>query len=95
MYTTVPSALLPSALAAPLINVDRANAITEKWIEKLKGDVTSQAEDGLRASISTKPDWKYAMPGFGGLAGNIYDQELARLQASEHVGWTLGLICVC
>jgi hypothetical protein len=35
------------------------------------------------------------MPGFRGLAGNISDEDLARLQASEHVGWTLGSICVC
>jgi hypothetical protein len=56
MYTLVPFALLSSALAAPLINAEGANAITEKWIVKRKGDVTSQAEDGLRASISTTPD---------------------------------------
>ena len=83
--------LLSSTLAAPLTKVDGADAVPGKYIVKLKGDVTSLAEDSLTASISTKPDFRYSIPGFRGFAGSISDEELTRLQASEHVRRTAGL----
>jgi cerevisin len=85
MYLPVVFALVSSVLTAPLTRIDGADAIAGKWIVKMKGDVTSQAEDDLRSSLSTRPDYEYAMPGFRGFAGSISDEELARLQASEHV----------
>ncbi|KAG9193794.1 cerevisin [Alternaria panax] len=85
MYTTLILALLSSALAAPLSRVDGTDAVPGKYIIKLKGDVTSQAEDDLRASISAKPDYQYAMSSFRGFAGSMSDEELTRLQVSEHV----------
>ncbi|KAI4645975.1 hypothetical protein J4E93_005554 [Alternaria ventricosa] len=57
----------------------------------MKGDVATQAHDDLMASVATKPDYEYAMPGFRGFAGSISEEELVRLQASEHVSYTLGL----
>ncbi|KAH6881404.1 oryzin precursor [Alternaria rosae] len=51
----------------------------------MKGDVATQAHDDLMASMSTTPDHRYVMPGFRGFAGIISEEELVRLQASEHV----------
>ena len=88
MLALILLALLSSAFAASLIRVDGEDAVPGKWIVKLKGDLTLQAEDELRASISIRPDWTYAMPGFKGFAGSISEQELVQLQASEQVRCT-------
>jgi hypothetical protein len=85
MYTPLLLALLSCAFAAPVIRSQGSEAIAGKWIVKLKGDVTSLAENDLRASISTSPDFDYSMAGFRGFAGTLSDEELARLQDSEHV----------
>jgi hypothetical protein len=89
MYTLALFVVISSALAASVIKVDGADAIAGKWIVKLKGDMTSQGEDDLRTSMSTKPDHEYAMPGFRGFAGSISDEDITQLQASEHVSYIL------
>ncbi|KAI4658219.1 uncharacterized protein J4E79_007201 [Alternaria viburni] len=85
MYTPVLFALISLVFAAPLTRVDGEDGIAGRWIVKMKGDVATQAHDDLMASMSTKPDHEYAMPGFRGFAGSISEEELVRLQASEHV----------
>jgi hypothetical protein len=85
MYTPLLLALLSCAFATPVIKYQGSNAIAGKWIVKLKGDVTSLAENDLKASISIKPDFDYSMVGFRGFAGTLSDEELSRLQASDHV----------
>ena len=88
MYTPVLLALISLAISAPLTRVDGEDGIAGRWIVKMKGDVATQAHDDLVASMSTKPDYAYAMPGFRGFAGIISEEELVRLQASEHVSYT-------
>ncbi|CAN9232178.1 unnamed protein product [Alternaria alternata] len=88
MYTPLFLVLLSSAFAAPLIKVDSTDAVAGKYIVKLKGDVTSKAEEDLTAPIAANIDFKYTMSGFRGFAGSISDQELTRLQASEHARYT-------
>lgn len=88
MYTPVFLALISLVVAAPLTRIDGADAIAGKWIVKMKGDVATQAHNNLMASMSTKPDHEYAMPGFRGFSGSISEEELVRLQASEHVSYT-------
>jgi cerevisin len=85
MYTPVILAVISCAFAAPVIRVGSPDAIAGKWIVKLKGDVTSLAEIDLKASISNKPNFEYSMSGFRGFAGTLSDEELTRLQASDHV----------
>ncbi|KAI4944138.1 hypothetical protein J4E91_008993 [Alternaria rosae] len=85
MYTPVFLALISLVVAAPLIRIDGADAIAGKWIVKMKGDVAMQAHINLMTSMSTKPDHEHAMPGFRGFSGSISEEELVRLQASEHV----------
>ena len=92
MYTPVLFALISLVFAAPLTRVDGEDGIAGRWIVKMKGDVATQAHDDLMASMSTKPDYEYAMPGFRGFASSISDEELVRLQASEHVSYTPELI---
>jgi hypothetical protein len=99
MYAPLLFALLSCAIAAPVIELKDSDLIAGKWIVKLKGDVTSFAENELKASISTKPDFDYSMTGFRGFAGTLSDEELTLLQASEHVGFdsvseTRTLTCV-
>jgi cerevisin len=93
MYTPLFLVLLSSAFAAPLIKVDSTDAVAGKYIVKLKGDVTSKAEEDLTAPIAANIDFKYTMSGFRGFAGSISDQELTRLQASEHARYTSVLTC--
>jgi cerevisin len=85
MYTPVLLSLISCAFAAPVIRVSSPDAIAGKWIVKLKGDVTSLAEIDLKASITSKPDFEYSISGFRGFAGTLSDEELMRLQASDHV----------
>jgi hypothetical protein len=95
MYTMALFAVISSALAAPVIKVDGADAIVGKWIVKLKGDVVSQGKKDLRTSFFTKPDHEYAMPGFRGFAGSMSGQEITQLRASEHVSYTLESMSLC
>lgn len=88
MYTPVLLALISLVVAAPLTRVDGEDGIAGRWIVKMKGDVATQAHDDLMASMSTKPDYEYAMPGFRGFSGSISEEELVRLQTSEHVSYT-------
>lgn len=88
MCTPVLLALISLVVAAPLTRVDGEDGIAGRWIVKMKGDVATQAHDDLMASMSTKPDYEYAMPGFRGFAGSISEEELVRLQTSEHVSYT-------
>ena len=88
MYTTVLFALISLVVAAPLTRVYGEDGIAGRWIVKMKGDVATQAHDDLLASMSTKPDYEYAMPGFRGFSGSISEEELVLLQASEHVSYT-------
>jgi cerevisin len=85
MYTPVLLALVSCAFAAPVIRVESPEAIIGKWIVKLKGDATSLAENDLKASIFSKLDFEYSMSGFRGFAGTLSDEEITRLQASDHV----------
>lgn len=85
MHISVLFALLPAAIAAPLIKVKRDDVIPGKYIIKLKGDISTFAEDQLKNFISTTPDFEYSLPGFRGFAGSLSAEELAQLQASSQV----------
>lgn len=85
MYILLLFTLFSAATAAPLIVARAEDAITGKWILKMKGEVATLAEDDLKASISIQPDHHYTMPGFRGFSGTLNGEELSRLQASEHV----------
>jgi cerevisin len=85
MHTSALFTLISCAFAAPLIRIPSPDAIAGKWIVKLKGDVTALAENDLKASISSKPDFEYSMSGFRGFASTLSDEDLTRLQASNHV----------
>ncbi|KAF1845067.1 subtilisin-like protein [Cucurbitaria berberidis CBS 394.84] len=85
MYISPLLAFIPVALAAPLVNVKRDDIIAGKYIVKLKGDVSTFAEDQLKKSISTAPDFEYTLPGFRGWAGTLSDREVTQLKASSQV----------
>ncbi|KAF1831529.1 subtilisin-like protein [Decorospora gaudefroyi] len=85
MHAPVLFALVACVIAAPLIRVRSADAVTGKWIVKLKGDISSLAEEDLQTSLSTKPDFRYSMDGFRGFAGTLSDEEITRLQASDRI----------
>ena len=85
MYVSLLFAIASIASAAPLLGVDRRNAIPGKWIVKMKGDIATFAADDMKATLSKKPDYDYSMPGFRGFAGTLSDEELAQLQASDQV----------
>lgn len=85
MRNTVLLALIPAALAAPLIKVRRDDVIAGKYIVKLLGDVSTLAENDLKKSIASAPDFEYSVPGFRGFAGTLSDKEVAKLQASSQV----------
>ncbi|CAO2655570.1 Nn.00g043730.m01.CDS01 [Neocucurbitaria sp. VM-36] len=85
MHISILLALIPAALAAPLVKVKRDDVITGKYIVKLVGDVSTLAEDELKKSITATPDFEYSLPGFRGFAGTLSDQEVAQLQASSQV----------
>lgn len=87
MHISVLFALLPAAIAAPLIKVKRDDVIPGKYIIKLKGDISTFAEDQLKNFISTTPDFEYSLPGFRGFAGSLSAEELAQLQASSQVDY--------
>lgn len=78
-------AVIPATLAAPWIKVKRDDVIAGKYIVKLLGDVSTLAEDDLKKSISSAPDFEYSLPGFRGFAGTLSDQEVAQLQTSCRV----------
>ena len=85
MYIVCLFTLLSSVLAAPLTVARAEDAITGKWIVKMKGEVATLGENDLKASISSQADHCYAIPGFRGFSGTLTNEELGRLQASEHV----------
>lgn len=85
MHFSVLLALLPVALAAPLVKVKRDDVIEGKYIVKLVGDISTFAEDELKNSLTATPDHEYTLPGFRGFAGSLSDQEVAQLQASSQV----------
>ncbi|CAE7179966.1 hypothetical protein PTNB85_02541 [Pyrenophora teres f. teres] len=87
MYILFLFTLFSTAIAAPLIVARAEDAIAGKWIVKMKGDVATLAEDDLTASISSQPDYRYAMSGFRGFSGTLTSEELSRLQTSEHVDY--------
>ena len=85
MYIVCLFTLLSSVIAAPLTVARAEDAITGKWIVKLKGEVATLGENDLKASISSQPDHRYAIPGFRGFSSTLTNEELGRLQASEQV----------
>lgn len=85
MYFLLLSLLASLATATPLVKARRSNAIANKWIIKLKDNVATMAVDGVKAALSTEPDYQYSMPGFRGFAGTLSDEEVALLQASDQV----------
>ncbi len=80
-------ALLPAALAAPLIKA-RGDVIPGKYIVKLKGDMGTFADLG----ISSQPDYEYSVDGFRGFAGSLTSDELNKLSSSSQVS---RLRCKC
>ncbi|EUC31046.1 hypothetical protein COCCADRAFT_38791 [Bipolaris zeicola 26-R-13] len=85
MYFLLLSLLASLATATPLVKARRSNAIANKWIIKLKDNVATMAVDGVKAALSTEPDYQYSMPGFRGFAGTLSDEEVALLQASDQI----------
>lgn len=85
MYFILLSLLASLVTATPLVKAPGSKAIANKWIVKLKDNVATMAADGVKAAISTKPDYQYSMPGFRGFAGTLSDDEVALLQASDQV----------
>jgi cerevisin len=83
-------ALLSTALAAPLLQVEQgATVVPGQHIIKLKHDeaaVSASAVQALTQSLSTALKFSYSLSGFHGFAGTLSDTELAKLHASEHVG---------
>jgi cerevisin len=85
MHLLLLSLLVPFATTAPLLKARHSDAISDKWIVKLKDSVTALATNGLKQALSTEPDYHYSMPGFRGFAGTLSDGEIARLQVSDQV----------
>ncbi|KAJ4371403.1 hypothetical protein N0V83_004620 [Neocucurbitaria cava] len=85
MHITPLLALIPATLAALLIKVKRDEVIAGKYIVKLLGDVSTLAEDELKKSVSSAPDFEYSLPGFRGFAATLSDHEVAQLQTSSQV----------
>ncbi|KAL6712152.1 hypothetical protein ACN47E_000029 [Coniothyrium glycines] len=79
--------LLTAASAAPLIKAKRGDAIAGKYIVKLKGDMSIQSTDDIKASVEATPDHEYTMSGFRGWAGSLSAAEVAQLQALDDVEW--------
>ena len=77
-------ALLSGAFAAPLIKA-RGNAISGKYIVKLKGDVSTQGDDDLMSFFAATPDHTYSITGFRGFASSLSADEVAKLQAADQV----------
>lgn len=85
MHIPLLLALLPAALAAPLLKAKPADVIAGKYIVKLKEDMSPNSAEMLMTSMAAAPDHKYSMSGFRGWAGALSDEELTRLQASDQV----------
>ncbi|KAF5853190.1 hypothetical protein GGP41_001775 [Bipolaris sorokiniana] len=85
MYFLLLSLLISLATATSLVKAPCSNTIANKWIVKLKNNVATRAADGVKAALSTEPDYQYSMPGFRGFAGTLSDDEVALLQASDQI----------
>jgi cerevisin len=81
---------LSTALAAPLLQAEQgATVVPGQYIIKFKHDeavVSASVVRALTQSLSAAPKFEYSLSGFHGFAGTLSDAELAKLQASEHVG---------
>ena len=86
MHIPVLLALLPAVLAAPLIKAKRGDAISNKYIIKLKGDIALTSGVDIKATIAAIPDFEYMLTGFRGFAASLSTEELEKLQASDQVG---------
>lgn len=77
--------LVAVTLAAPLSSTERDDIIAGKYIVKLKEDISTAANEALKASIANSPDFEYMLPGFRGFAGTLSEEEVAKLESSAQV----------
>ncbi|KAF2874489.1 alkaline serine protease P32 [Massariosphaeria phaeospora] len=85
MHSSLLLALIPTALAAPLIIPRDETLIPGKYIVKFKGEVVTAAHDEAKALVDGTPDFEYSFGGFNGFAGTLSDEALAQLQTLDSV----------
>ena len=79
-------ALLPTALAAPLLAHPRGTqVIPNKYIVKMKVDASQADLDAAKALLTNAPDHEYGFGGFNGFAGTVSAATVTKLQQTEAV----------
>ncbi|KAF2203617.1 subtilisin-like protein [Delitschia confertaspora ATCC 74209] len=85
MHASFLLALLPFALAAPVITPRNTQVIPGKYIVKLKTSASDANLDEALALLPTAPEHKYKFGGFNGFAGKISDAAVKKLQALDAI----------
>ncbi|KAF2744712.1 subtilisin-like serine protease-like protein PR1A [Sporormia fimetaria CBS 119925] len=87
MYTSFVLALLPSALAAPLIIPRGSALVPDKYIVKMKSDASKEDLENAKALLSNAPDYDYEFGGFNGFAATVAPSTVTKLQKLNAVEW--------
>ncbi|KAF2193522.1 subtilisin-like serine protease-like protein PR1A [Zopfia rhizophila CBS 207.26] len=85
MHASFLLALLPYALAAPVITPRESNIIPGKYIVKMKAEASKENLDEAVALLQKSPEHKYSFGGFNGFAGEIADATVEKLQKFDAV----------
>ncbi|KAF2001931.1 subtilisin-like serine protease-like protein PR1A [Amniculicola lignicola CBS 123094] len=85
MHASLLLALLPSALAAPLI-IPRGSALVPgKYIVKFKSDASESNLEEAKALLAHTPDHDYDFGAFKGFSGSVSSKTISKLQALDAV----------
>ena len=85
MHYSLILALLPYALAAPLITPRGTALIPGKYIVKLKAEASKENLEEAKALLTSAPDHEYEFGDFSGFAGSISPSTVSKLQALDAV----------
>lgn len=80
-------ALLPTAIAAPLLIPRDSTLIADKYIVKLKAGTTESDVEEAKGLLANAPDFEYNFGSFKGFAGYLSPDAVSKLQASGAVEW--------
>ncbi|KAF2468473.1 subtilisin-like serine protease-like protein PR1A [Lindgomyces ingoldianus] len=85
MHVSLLLALLPYALAAPVITPRGSTIIPGKYIVKMKAGASKASLEEAKALLAHSPDHEYGFGSFSGFAGKISDATVANLQKLDAV----------
>ncbi|KAF2116128.1 subtilisin-like serine protease-like protein PR1A [Lophiotrema nucula] len=85
MHASILLALLPTALAAPLIIPRDSALVPGKFIVKFNQGASSEQIEEAKSLLASSPDHEYNFGGFEGFAGSISSSTVSKLQALDAI----------